>query len=184
MQIETERLLLRMFVPEEDAGTMYERIWTDPSVMRYVQPEGWPHPREESESVLRRVRAFFEEHGFGQWAVVDKTDRRLLGYCGLKFLDNTPEVELLYGIDKDYWSRGIVTEVARASLRFGFEEAGLDHIVAIALPVNVGSWRVMEKLGMRYEGMSRNYNFDVKRYAMRRDEFVPDPSAAYTLRRA
>src|ERR687884_170254 len=106
MEIETERLLLRMFRPD-DADVMYERIWTDR-------------------------------------AVTLKDGGELLGYCGLKTLADTPDIELLYGIVEEHWGRGLVTEAARAALRFGFEEAGLDYIVAIALPENVASQRVME----------------------------------------
>lgn len=171
-EVETERLLLRRFRPE-DADEMYERIWTDADVMRFVQPDGWPHPRAESVAFLGRINAFFDEHGFGQWAVEHKRDGRLLGYCGLKFLEKTPEVELLYGIDKDYWKRGLVTEAACATLRYGFEEARLEYIVAVALPENAGSCRVMQKSGMNYEGPARHYNYDVVRYILRREDFKP-----------
>lgn len=181
--IETERLLLRRFTPDDDADVMYERVYTDPDVMRYVQPTGWPHPREESAAFLARVNAFFDEHGFGQWAVEHKVEGRLLGYCGLKFLHKTTEVELLYGLDKDYWGQGLATEAARAALRYGFEEARLSYIVAVALPENAGSRRVLEKAGMRYEGRARHYDFEVVRYALRREEFAPGPDK-YILRRA
>ena len=181
MEIETERLLLRMFRPE-DADVMYERVWTDPEVMRYVQPDGWPHPREESANFLGRLVTRFRENGFGQWAVTLREGGELLGYCGFKTLADTPDIELLYGVAGEYWNRGFVTEAARAALRYGFEETPLDYIVAIALPENVASWRVMEKIGMRREGMARHYNYDVVRYSMRREDFRPDPRAAYALR--
>jgi len=172
MEVETERLLLRMFRPE-DGEVMYERVWTDPLVMRYVQPGGWPHAREESAGLTRRLAEVFRERGFGQWAVVLKETGELIGYCGLKYLDGTPEVELLYGIRAEHWGRGLVTEAARAALRFAFERAGLGRVVAIALPENVGSWRVMEKVGMRREGMARHYGYDVVRYSIAREEFEP-----------
>ena len=181
MEIETERLLLRMFRPE-DGDVMYDRIWTDPAVMRFVQPGGWPHPREESAGFLSRLVARFRERGYGQWAVTLKGGG-LIGYCGLKNLADTADVELLYGIAEEYWGRGLVTEASCASLRFGFEEAGLDQIVGIAMPENLASRRVMEKLGMREEGMARHYGFDVVRYSIRRDDFRPDARSRYELRR-
>lgn len=181
MEVETKRLLLRGFRPE-DADYMYERIWTDADVMRFVQPGGWPHPREESVPFLTRLISRFEENGFGQWGVVHKPDGRLIGYCGLKFLEKTPEVELLYGIDKDFWNRGLTTEAARATLRYAFEETALEYVVAVALPENVASRRVMEKAGMRYEGLARHYDYDVVRYSLRREDFKPTGDA-YALRR-
>lgn len=171
MHIETERLLLRRFTPA-DFETMYA-LWTDGESMRYVQPEGWPHNVEDSRALFARSMRFFDEHGFGQFAVVPKQERRVIGYCGLKFLNEAREVELLYGVFKEFWNRGLVTEAARAVLRYGFEAAGLGRIVAVALPDNVGSWRVMEKLGMRREGLTEHKGYRVVRYSLARDEFDP-----------
>lgn len=152
---------------------MYDRVWSDPEVMRYITPEGWPYAREESPDLVRKVISFFEEHGFGQWAVTLKESGELIGYCGLKILKATGEVELLYGVGKSYWNRGLVTEAARAALRYGFETAGAEKIVAIALPENVGSWRVMEKAGMRRDGTMRHEGYDCVRYVATREEFEP-----------
>ena len=171
MRIETERLLLRRFTPE-DFEAMYA-LWTDGEAMRYVQPEGWPHGREESRELFGRGINFFDEHGFGQWAVVPKEEDRVIGYCGLKFLNEAREVELLYGVCKEFWNRGLVTEAARAILRYGFETAGLVYIVAVALPENTGSWRVMEKLGMRREGITEHKGYRVVRYGLARHDFDP-----------
>ncbi len=179
MEIETAHLLLRKFTPD-DFEAMYA-LWTDGEAMRYVQPDGWPHTREESRGILRRAIEFFEQHGFGQWAVIYKETGRMIGYCGLKFLNDVPEVELLYGVSKEFWNRGLVTEAARASLRYGFEVAGMEKIVAVALPENAGSWRVMEKCGMRREGLSSHKGYEVVRYTISRDEFEPG-DAPYLFR--
>lgn len=169
-EIETDRLLLRMFTPK-DGAAMYDRIWTDEEVMRYVQPGGWPHAREESSALVQQLIDRFSERGFGQWAIVPKRAGELIGYCGLRYVNKTTDVELLYGIVARYWGRGFATEAARASLRFGFEEARLERIVALALPGNAASRRVMEKLGMKLEGPARHHDFDVVRYSIARDEF-------------
>jgi len=55
----------------------------------------------------------------------------------------------------EYWSRGIGTEAAGALIRFGFEKLGLHRIIAKCDPMNMASWRVMEKTGMRREGRLR-----------------------------
>jgi len=68
------------------------------------------------------------------WAVVDKKDNRTIGRCGLCFRDNTPEVELGYLLDKAYWGRGLATEAARASLKYGFAELKLERIVSSRKP--------------------------------------------------
>lgn len=79
-----------------------------------------------------------------------KEDPRIVGWCGLDFLDQTTEIEVGYGFAKECWGFGYATESAAASLLFGFSQLGLDRIVAVAYPENVASWRVMEKVGMKY----------------------------------
>jgi RimJ/RimL family protein N-acetyltransferase len=178
VEIETERLLLRRFRPE-DLPVAWS-IWGDPAVTRYL-PGGKPIPRERVETFLRRSREFWDAHGFGQFALVHKRDDQLVGYCGFKFLDEAGEVELLYGLAHEYWNRGLVTEAAIACLRFAFEETNLKRIVAIALHANVGSYRVMEKAGMRYEKESRHQGMDVVSYLITRAEYHADASP-YILR--
>ena len=163
-QIETERLILRMFSPD-DAET-FQRIWNDPLVMKYI--EGWRPSLEESRAVMTRLLERWREQGFGQWAIVHKEEGKPIGYAGFKYLDNTPEVELLYGVDAPYWNQGYTTEAASACLHYVFEHTALDRIVAVAEPENTGSWRVMEKLGMKREKIARYYNQDLVYYAIER----------------
>ena len=165
--IETERLILRMFSPE-DAGS-FHRLWAKPEVMRYIDPD-LKLSLEEARVAMERQLNRWREQGFGQWAVTLKDDGEIIGYAGFKYLDNTQEVELLYGLDSAYWNKGYTTEAGRACLRFAFEHTALDRIVAVAMPENIGSWRVMEKLGMRREGIARYYNKDLVYYAILREQ--------------
>lgn len=166
-EIETERLRLRMFTPE-DAET-FHRIWNDAEVMKYIN--GWRPSLEECRAAMTRLVERWRENGFGQWAIVLKDEGNLVGYVGFKHLDKTEEIELLYGLDKPYWNRGYTTEAGRACLRFIFENTGVDRIVAVAVSENTGSWRVMEKLGMKREKIARYYNEDLVYYAILREEF-------------
>lgn len=163
VEIETTRLLLRAFKPD-DVDKLY-LIRSDPDVMKTL-PAVRPRSREETLLVMNRHNERWNEQSFGVWAVEHKEHGKLIGYCGLQYLEDTPEVEILYGLAKDYWGGGLTTEAARASLRYGFEEARLDYIVAIVLPDNLASRRVMEKIGMRYEGETRNFGVDCARYAI------------------
>jgi ribosomal-protein-alanine N-acetyltransferase len=91
----------------------------------------------------------WKQHGFGRWALIHKPDKKLIGWCGLAPLDKTDEIEIGYGIAKEYWGRGLTTEAAAATIRYGFEELKLNQIVAVAMPENIASRRIMEKIGMR-----------------------------------
>ncbi len=179
MDIETERLLLRMQTPE-DAGALL-RILSDAEFRTYL-PMREPPTLEQVEAGYGRILAHWAERGYGQLILSPKTSREVLGYCGLRFLAETEEVEILYGIDKPYWGRGLVTEAAKAVLRFGFEEAQLPRVIALAHPENVGTQRVMKKAGLRYERRGVYFEMECAVYALGREEYEPDKST-YILSR-
>jgi len=84
-------------------------------------------------------------------AIIYKPDNRFIGFTGLKYLDDLDEVDVGYRLVREYWGRGLATEATRPTIDYGFEKLGLKRIIAAALPENVGSIRVMEKLGMHFE---------------------------------
>lgn len=166
-EITTARLCLSQF--SLDDLDELAAIWADPEVMQYVT--GQPRSRQVSHDRLQRLIDHQNQHGFSIWAVRDKVDHTLIGYCGLQYLDNTPEVEVGYGFAKQHWGQGLATESAIASVKYGFETLKMARIVAIARPDNAGSRRVIEKIGMKYEKIGRFYNTDCVYYAMNRDQW-------------
>ena len=168
-ELETSRMRFRQFTLEDlDA---LSKIVGDPEVMKYIGTGG-ARGLQSAEKTIRIILSHWEKHGFGIWAVENKASRRLMGWCGLQHLDKTPEVEVAYLFDHQYWRQGYATEAARAALRYGFENRKLDRIVAITRSENIGSYRVMEKLGMRYERDAHFYGVDVIYYAIKREEFL------------
>ena len=81
-------------------------------------------------------------------------------------MEEVEETEILYAYSRSSWGRGLATEAGRAALAFGFEETPLQRIIAYAVPDNVASTRVMEKLGMELEGKDRLWDLDLVRYAI------------------
>ena len=148
--VETDRLLIREFV-EEDAEAFF-LFNNDPEVMRYT---GEP-PSTSVDQVRSRIRDYpdYRIHGYGRWAVVYKPDRQVVGFNGLKFLEDLQEVDLGYRFRSDYWGRGIATESSMAVLRYGFEDLGLKRVIGLVLPENLASIRVLQKVGMRFDGMT------------------------------
>ena len=73
---------------------------------------------------------------------------------------------------KKFWGRGIGYETAMGWLEFGFKEANLPRIVAVAYPENKGSWRIMEKCGMKYEKKEEHYGENCVFYAISKEEFL------------
>ncbi|MEG4007455.1 GNAT family N-acetyltransferase [Microcoleus sp. Pol11C1] len=165
-EIETARLYLRQFTPH-DLDDLY-RIYSDPETMKYITGV---RSREATEIAIDTMIQLWEENNFGMWAVVHKIDRKMIGRCGLGFLDKTPEVELGYALDKVYWNQGLATEASFASLNYGFEILQLDRIVAIARPENIASQRVIQKVGMKYEKNAHYYETDVVYYSISRENY-------------
>lgn len=173
-KIDTARLQLRQYTLD-DLDDLAQ-ILSNPKVMRY-SPRG-PIPQDKVIQVTQEILEFFvkhwQQHGFGVWAVLDKQLDRLIGHCGLNFLPNSPEVEVLYRFDQNYWNKGIATEATKASLRYGFETVKLERIVAITAPEHTASRRVMEKAGLKYEKDAHFYNLDVVYYAISRAMWQSD----------
>jgi RimJ/RimL family protein N-acetyltransferase len=103
--------------------------------------------RAESDAIVVRIRAHFDRRGFGLWAVEAPGVAPFLGFVGLADATFeapfTPCVEVGWRLARAYWGRGYATEAARAALRFGFEQAGLDEVVSFTAEVNAGrgpSW--------------------------------------------
>jgi [ribosomal protein S5]-alanine N-acetyltransferase len=148
----TERFVLRRFA-ESDAPLL-AAMNMDPEVMRYIRP-----PDTDPDEALERARAIIarQRGNYGLWAIEDKSTGEFLGWGALKDLDGNPEIEVGYGLRRQAWGRGVATEVARELVRYGFEDLGLERIVAVTQPPNMASRNVLTKLGMTYLGIVNRY---------------------------
>jgi ribosomal-protein-alanine N-acetyltransferase len=168
VRIETERLVIRSVTPD-DAHDFW-RLYSDPEVRRFLPP-GPPATFESAQGLVARRMQAERERGFAGWRVGLRSDDEFIGSCGLQPIERTgPEVELAYHYLPAYWNKGYGTEAANAVLRYGFEECGLDRIIAICFAENIGSWRIMEKAGMAYDGIASYYGLSgLKKYVADRD---------------
>ena len=164
--IETDRLRLRMFRPDDLNN--FATLLRDPDVMRYVE-DGQPKDAAVAEEALNSIIAHWQRHGFGRWAVEEKASSDFVGFGGLRSLCGVPEV--VYHFAPAHWGKGFATELARASLSYGFNQHRFARIVAIAKPENAASIHVMKKLGMRFETRTSYYGMDVVQYAITAEEF-------------
>jgi len=151
--IETERLYLREMIPE-DAEQIY-LLNLDPEVIKYTGDNQF----QDIESARQFLDNYnhYKTHGFGRWAVVNKLNDEFLGWCGLKYTEQLNEVDVGFRFFKKHWNKGYATESAKACLDLGFEKFELQKIVGRAMKENVGSIRVLEKIGLLYSGY---FNFD------------------------
>ncbi len=160
-EIETARLRLRRFTLQDlDALT---GINSDPEVMRFIG-NGNPATPAQTKAALDSILNHWEKHGFGLWAVEQKKDRSVAGFCGLKYLDRTEEIEVGYRLARNFWGMGFATEGGSASLRYGWDVLKLQRIVAVVQPGNSASQRVLEKIGLRFVSRAVYYNSSVLYY--------------------
>jgi RimJ/RimL family protein N-acetyltransferase len=172
--IETERLLLRRL--RNDDLDAFAEVFAKEPVMKYSHySRGLT--RAESAKMLERLIGHWDEHGFGHWGVVKKSDGMFLGYEGLAipvFLPEVlPAVEIGYRFDPSAWGKGYATEAGRAAFSYGFDTLDLERIIAIYHPENVRSGAVMERLGMHLERTTRDPELGVplRVYELHRDEW-------------
>ncbi len=126
------------------------RLNSHPDVMRFTgePPLG---SVDEARDALAHYPDF-EEHGYGRWGCVLRETGALIGFCGLKRLTDLGEVDIGYRFLPEFWGRGLATEACSACLGFGFDTLGLERIIALVMPGNAASVRVLEKCSMRPDG--------------------------------
>lgn len=174
--LETKRLMLRP-IEENDYKAMFEHAG-DPDAAKYTSWEAHKNIHE-SKAHVQFILKRYKENKPSNWAVVLKDSNKFIGTCGFvsEFKANN-RAEVGFAIRKDCWNKGYITEALKKTLEFGFETIGYNRIEAICDVENAASARVMEKCGMKCEGVLRQYIIkagkyrDVKSYAVLREEFL------------
>lgn len=150
--IDTPRLVLRRW-RDDDVASM-AAINADPEVMRWIG-DGSIRNEQQTRVAIEALEREWDKHGFGLFAVEVRATAELAGFTGLSIPDFLPEVmptvEIGWRLGHAFWGRGIATEAARAALRFGLIDPGLERIVSIAQIGNDASERIIAKLGMHLE---------------------------------
>lgn len=176
MKLETERLILRDFVKDDWQEVLAYQ--SDPLYLRYNDwTERTPEAGQEFiEMFINHQRQ--EPRIKFQLAVVLKSNNQLIGNCGVRMDDvNSREADIGYELDPKHWNHGYATEAARAIVDFGFSHFGVHRIWASCVAENIGSARVLEKLGMQLEGHLREHKYfkgrwwDTLMYAVIVDEW-------------
>lgn len=177
--VETARLRLRNFTADDLDGLW--RIAADPEVMHHIG-DGLPFTRDVTLWNLNGIISAFDRRGWGRWALEKKDGGGLIGYCGLSCSDEEIGVELVYLLARKEWGKGIATEAAAATLRYGFESLGFDSIAAVTRPNNWRSRRVMQRLGMDFERETVSHGYNCVCYRLAREDWRQPDGAIYRVR--
>jgi RimJ/RimL family protein N-acetyltransferase len=167
MNIETERLVLRMF---RDSDTdAYAEMLGDAEVTRFLG--GKTMSRQEAWRNMAMVLGHWHLRGYGFWAVEERASGELVGRVGCWRPEGWPGLEVGWTLRRAYWGRGYATEAARASLEHAFTALEQTHVVSLIDPKNTNSIRVAERLGERPEGEWKVFGIKLIVYGIDREEW-------------
>jgi 3-dehydroquinate dehydratase / shikimate dehydrogenase len=149
--ITTERLILRAWKDEDVLP--YAEMNADPRVREFFPSV---LTREQSEAEVRRLQAIYDRDGFCLFAAELIETGEFVGFIGLLTMTFAvpsiaqPAVEIGWRLSHKHWGKGLATEGARGAVQYAFETLKLHEIVAITVPANIRSRRVIEKIGMKH----------------------------------
>ena len=169
----TPRLVLRQI--REDDLDPHMALLNTPPVMRWL---GGVQSREVIAAKHQAARDGFAAEGFGFMMMEERETGEIVGHCGLRRIahplaPNQRDHEIGWLVREDRWRLGYAHEAMRAVVDWGFAVHAAPHIVALTCAPNVGSWRLMEKLGME-----RRADLDFT------DPADPEPIIQYAITRA
>ena len=139
----------------------------DPEVHRHIFLHGPPDPAAHRAELRERIVSGWPREG-GLWVVEWRETPGFLGWCCLVPLEDSDLIELGYRYVRAAWGQGVATEAGRAVLNYGFRTLGFDPIVAVARRENLASRRVLEKLGLRAQGLRFHYGLNLAFYELTR----------------
>ena len=179
-QLETERLILRK-LELKDAKDIFAYA-SDCEVSKYMT---WDthNSIEDSKGFINFILNRYEKDDAGEWGIVLKKTGRLIGTLGFFQYDKKHNrAELGYVLGHPHWGQGIMPEAVSRLLKFAFDDIGFNRIESCHCLPNEKSGRVMQKVGMYFEGIAKEkffakgINWDVKQYAILKKDWVNKPT--------
>lgn len=154
-ELESHRLRLRQ-INLNDVDDLYE-YGSDDEVAKYVLWSKY-QSKENAVDYIDMVMKKYAEGNFNAWAIELKDEEKMIGMIDfVAYNERHQRAELGYVLNQHYWGKGIMSEAAKLVLEHGFKTLKLHKISAGSIDLNVGSYRVMEKIGMKREGIHREH---------------------------
>ncbi|MDQ6530832.1 GNAT family N-acetyltransferase [Flavobacterium sp. LHD-85] len=149
---QSPKIIIREFLPEEKQTFL--DLFKDNQVTQYL-PDTSPDRYVEMFSELLEN---YKNKNLSRWAIFDPVDNGFIGMCVARtFVHNTDQIEIGYVLSREYWGKGIATEVCRALTDYSFENTKTNEVVAITDLANSGSQNVLQKVGFkRLSNLIRN----------------------------
>lgn len=143
---ESERLLFRPFNMDDAEAVL--AFSNNALVSRFTGDAGQVTSIKDAEHVISNVwLKDYQTYGYGRLAAIDKANGKVIGFAGLKFLPEEGEADLGYRFLPEYWGKGYGYEAAVACIQHAHGHYELEKVIAFVMPENLGSRRILEKLG-------------------------------------
>ncbi|WP_433747595.1 GNAT family N-acetyltransferase [Falsibacillus pallidus] len=174
--METERLALQPL--HLKYADRVEELANDYDVAKTTLGMPYPYPKGGAKAFIEDRLAAEKDGGFVIYAITLKETDEFIGMITFTINERHKRCEFAYWLGKEYWGNGYGTEAAKRMLDLAFNELNLNKVYAQAFAGNPGSWRVMEKIGMTYEGKLRQHvsrfdeYHDLVQYGLLREEYL------------
>ena len=153
--LETERLILRELLTEDDAEFVYALLNT-PKFIKYIGDRGVTTPAAAAAFIENRYRLSYRDNGFGLYAVERKIDSEPVGLCGFVKRETLPGPDIGFAFLPEFEGRGYGFESADAMMKYGRDMLGFTRVLAITSLDNAASGRLLKKLGFTFEQLIEN----------------------------
>ena len=170
--IETDRIYLRN-IEESDVHDMYE-MDSDAEVHRYLGKNPVT-TLDQSMEIIKDIQGQYERNNLGRSAIIEKATGAFVGWAGLKLEDKVRKeftyYDVGYRLKRKHWGKGLGTEAARLSIVYGFENLGFDEICGAADIENIGSNKILSRIGLKHEGSFMYKTTECNWYRLNNEEY-------------
>jgi RimJ/RimL family protein N-acetyltransferase len=147
--LETERLNMRELA--FDDAPFILTLLNDPSFLRYINDKNVRNLEDARQYMLNGPMNSYARNGFGLYLVALKESQTPIGLCGLLKREELPDADIGFAFLPEFWGKGFAQEAAVAVMKDARERLGLTRLLAIVMPDNHASIKLLEKLGMKFE---------------------------------
>lgn len=165
--ITTDRLYLRQ-IRKEDKEFITDYL-ADEELSRYLPLER-PYEDDEALNWFNGRLNHWRQHHFGTFIIMLKQSSEVIGYCGIEYVRDTKYIDIRYGIAKSFWGHGYAHEAALAVVQYSFTKLDLKKLYGAAVPQNVPSIRLLEKLEMTKDNAFNVYGDEVSHYSLNNEK--------------
>jgi RimJ/RimL family protein N-acetyltransferase len=169
MQIaQTKRMTLHRFSENDIEG--FYNLNADSRNIRYTGDKSFKSLAQTA--VFIKAYDHYQRYGFGRWSLYSKQNGQYIGFCGLRYVQQTKQVDVGYRIMHQYWGKGLATEATRAALDIGFKQYALKQIISRTRQDNPASIKVLLKAGFEQIGNEVEDDHQWLTFCLKRDDYL------------